>query len=122
MGEPLVLSQRDAARVERMLRAFESNTDTRYQRRRRHGGSGGGVPVRRAFVKTAPGATTTLECFLAVDTTGTEIDVECDIYGGGNLNEAHPSFTDGLPLWVAYYDGAWRNVTTISAIDTECDT
>lgn len=76
----------------------------------------------RAFVKTAPGATTTLACRLLVDTTGKEIDVECDIYGGGFLNGAHPPFTTGDPLWVQYYDGAWRNVTTISAIDEECDT
>lgn len=80
-------------------------------------GTAGTVGLHRAFAKTAPGATTTLVCFLNVDTTGTEINVECDIFGGGNLDEAHPSFTDGDPLWVAFHDGEWRNVTRIDGVE-----
>ncbi len=74
---------------------------------------------RRAFVKTTPGATTTLVCFLDVDTTGTQVDVECTIYGEGNLDEAHPAFVDGDPLWVAYnaVDGEWQNVTRIDGAE-----
>ncbi len=75
--------------------------------------------LRRAFVKTTPGATTTLICFLDVDTTGEEVNIECTIYGGGNLDEAHPAFVDGDPLWVAYntIDGEWQNVTRIDGAE-----
>ena len=88
------------------------------------GSSGGGTSssiLRRAFVKTTPGATTTLICFLDIDTTGEEVNVECTIYGGGNLNEAHPSFVDGDELWVAYnvIAGEWQNVTRIDGSE-EC--
>ena len=80
---------------------------------------GGGTQLRRAFVKTTPGATTTLVCFLDIDTTGQEVNVECTIYEGGNLDDAFPSFTDGDPLWVAFnaIDGEWQNVTRIDAVE-----
>ncbi len=88
------------------------------------GGTGGGYGLRRAFVKEAPGATTTLVCYLDIDESGSsvEINVECTIYGGGNLDEAHPSFTDGTPLWVTYntIEGEWQNVTRIDGGE-ECD-
>ena len=83
---------------------------------------GGGIALRRAFVKTTPGATTTLVCFLAVDTTGEEVNVICTIYGGGNLNTAHPSFVDGDEVWVDYnvIAGEWQNVTRIDGSE-ECE-
>ncbi len=87
------------------------------------GGGGGGIQLRRAFVKETPGATTTLVCYLDIDESGssTEINVECTIYGGGNLNEAHPSFSNGTPLWVTYntIEGEWQNVTRIDGSE-EC--
>ncbi len=91
----------------------------RVMRYRNVGGSG--AMPRRAFVKTTPGATTTLVCFLDVDTTGEEVNVICTIYGGGNLDEAHPPFVDGDPLWVAYnvIAGEWQNVTRIDGSE-EC--
>ena len=81
---------------------------------------GGGVGLRRAFVKTTPGATTTLVCWLDVDGAN-EVNVICTIYGGGNLNEAHPSFVDGDELWVTYnaIAGEWQNVTRIDGSE-EC--
>ncbi len=81
-----------------------------------------GIGLRRAYVKTAPGATTTLVCFLDVYTTGTQVNVECDIYGGGNLDEAHPTLVDGDPLWVAYnaVAGEWQNVTRIDGSE-DCE-
>ncbi len=84
-------------------------------------GGGAGASFRRAFVKEAPGATTTLVCYLDVDTTGTEANVICTIYGGGNLDEAHPTFVDGAELWVAYNTiaGEWQNVTRIDGFE-EC--
>ncbi len=99
---------------------FRLNMGEVIKRIPRYRGSGGGI--RRAFVKTAPGATTTLVCFLDVDTTGTEINVVCTIYGGGNLNEAHPSFVDGDELWVAFNTIAdeWQNVTRIDGSE-ECE-
>lgn len=81
-----------------------------------------GTGIRRAFVKTTPGATTTLVCFLDVDTTGEEVNIECTIYGGGNLDEAHPAFVDGDPLWIAFNVIAdeWQNVTRIDGAE-ECE-
>lgn len=91
---------------ERMLTAIEKSS---------------GSNLRRAFVKTTPGATTTLECFLDIDATGTEVNVECTVYGGGNLDEAHPTFIDGDPLWVAFnvIANEWQNVTRIDGSE-EC--
>ena len=101
---------------------FRLNIDEVFRRQMRYRG-GEGRSLRRAFVKTTPGATTTLVCFLDVDTTGTQVNVECDIYGGGNLDEAHPAFVDGDPLWVAYnvVAGEWQNVTRIDGGEI-CDT
>ncbi len=87
------------------------------------GGDGGsGIGLRRAFVSAAPGATTTLVCYLDADGVGSTINVICTIYGGGNLNVAHPSFVDGNELWVAYNTiaGEWQNVTRIDGSE-ECE-
>lgn len=88
------------------------------------GKGGSGIGIRRAFVRTTPGATTTLLCYLdnpGDSAGGVEISVECHLYGGGNLDEAHPSFVVDDPLWVAYnsIDGEWQNVTRIDGTE-EC--
>lgn len=127
MAEGFVLSKRDMDRVQRLLREHDSNTDTRYHRRRHNGrgaigSTGGSDDIRRAFVRVAPGATAILQCWLDAIDTGEEIEVDCTIYPGGNLNEAHPVFTVFTPLWVKFdtVNFVWINVTTISGIDEEC--
>ncbi len=69
------------------------------------------MSIKKAYVKTTPGATTTLACYLDKDTTGTEISVACVIDGGGNLNAATPRLTDGEYIWVKRVGAAWVNVT-----------
>ncbi len=87
----------------------------------REGGAlvSGGRP-RRAFVKTTPGATTSVVVHLDKDGTGQEVTVSCYIYGGGNLEEAFPTLVDGMPLWVYNHGGTWRNVTSIYKIGVDC--
>lgn len=83
-------------------------------------GAGGGTPVFKAFVKTTPGATTDVDCFLSIDATGTEITVTVKIYaGGGNLDTAEPLLEDGDDFLVYNDAGTWRNVTTFFKVD-EC--
>ncbi len=78
--------------------------------------------VRRAFVKSTPGATTSVDVHLDVDGTGQEVTVECYIYGGGYLEDAHPTLVDGMPLYVQYdrATSAWKNVTPIYKIGANC--
>ena len=83
------------------------------------GAIGRGGP-RRAFVKTTPGATTSVVVYLDTDGTGIEVTVSCYVYGGGNCNAAYPTLVDGMPLWVINDNGTWRNVTSIYKIGEEC--
>ena len=69
---PKILSDRDAAELEAMLRWWRGRTDIRYQRRRRHGQGGGGVGgagarPRKAYAKTAAGSGNTIVCYLDTD-------------------------------------------------------
>ena len=82
--------------------------------------SGGGD--RRAFVKTTPGATTSVDVYLDEDDSDTEVTVSCYIYGGGNLNGAYPTLVDGMPFWVQNDAGVWRNKTSLYKIGVDCAT
>jgi hypothetical protein len=75
------------------------------------------MSIKKAYVKTTPGATTTLACYLDVDATGEEIDVACVIDGGGNLNACVPSVVDGDYIWVKRVGAAWVNVTPFMAAE-----
>lgn len=69
MEDGVILSKRDAERLQRMLRAFEHNTDTRYQRRRHknRGGGGGGKEFNVAYcAEDAPDRDEIL-CYLGAD-------------------------------------------------------
>ncbi|MHC4617204.1 MAG: LamG domain-containing protein [Planctomycetota bacterium] len=84
----------------------------------RKGAQGGSV--RLAYVKTTPGATATVACYLDTDTTGTEITVTCHICGGSALNAAAPRLTDGDEIFVTKLGGTWY-CTTVFDTDTDCD-
>ena len=83
------------------------------------GGAGDAV---RAFVKTTPGATTSVDVYLYEDASDTEVTVSCYIYGGGNLEDAYPTLVDGMPFYVQYDHptSAWKNVTRIDKIGVNC--
>ncbi len=110
---PKILSDRDAARIERMLREWESNTDTRYQRRRRHG-QGGGAKPRIAFSESAAAANTDpFTCFLDTDNTGDEITVFPTLNTSVTaMTLAAPLLYDGTPLVVWNDSGTWRTYIT----------
>jgi len=86
-----------------------------------HGGAtgGGGTEIRVAYVKTAPGATTTVACYLDTDATGEEITVNCEICGGTALNSAVPRLADGERIFVVYKNGAWWALALFNA-STSC--
>ena len=72
--------------------------------------------LRKAYCKDDAGAATTIDCFLDVDTTGPEIEVNFEIAGGGNTNAAIPRLSDGDLIWVTQdSDGDWHCVTTLQA-------
>ena len=113
---PKVLSDRDAAELEAMLRWWRSNTDTRYQRRRKHGG--GGTRLHKAYAKTAAGAGSTIVCYRGSDShdPDDEITVTIEIAdGGANLNEALPRLADGTMITVWADGDTWRSVMTFQA-------
>ncbi len=110
-----ILSDRDAARLEEMLRWFDSNVDIRYQRRRRHGGQGG-TRNRKAYAKAAAPASATITCYKDTDITGDEISVVCEVVGGtGFLNGALPRIATGTMITVWNDRGTWRSVMTFQA-------
>jgi len=111
-----ILSDRDAARVQAMLRWFDSNTDIRYQRRR-HKDRGGarGTNVHQAFSKSAAAANTdAFVCHLDTDNTGEEITVY-PLYNTTVtvLSLAAPRLYDGTPVAV-WQDtsGTWWTCVT----------
>ena len=67
--------------------------------------------VRKAYVKTTPGAATTVDCYLDTDATGAEITVTCSVVGGGNLNAAVPRIADGNLIFVTNISKTWYCVT-----------
>lgn len=72
-----------------------------------------------AFVKTTPGAVTSVSCwFSETDGTGETISVPCDIAGGGNLNAAVPRLTDGDELKVVKIGTTWHCIDKFIALDT----
>jgi len=80
-----------------------------------------GTP-RIAYVKTAPGAVDTVDCFLDEDTVGEEVTVTCFIaQGGGALNAALPRLADGDGIMVSLIDEKYRCLTTFTpSEDCEC--
>ena len=107
---PQILSDRDAAELEQMLRWWRSNTDTRYQRRRPHG-RGGGIRLHKAYCKVAAGSGNTIVCYKGSDShdEDDEITVNIEIVGGSNLNAALPRLADGTLITVWNDGGTWRN-------------
>ena len=70
-----------------------------------------GTSIRIAYVKTTPGADTTVDCYLDTDVTGEEIEVTCSIAGLGVLNAALPRISDGDLIFVANISGTWYCLT-----------
>jgi hypothetical protein len=81
---------------------------------------GGGSGIRKAFVKTTPGAVKTVTCYLDIDVTGTEITVNCSIAGAGTaLNSAAPRIVDGDLIFVCQISEDWY-CTTVFDRDELC--
>jgi len=72
----------------------------------RHQAAGDGV-VRRARVKTTPGAVDYVTCNLGSE-TGEEITAYCDICNGTALNDASPLLAAGMYISVYREGGVWR--------------
>ena len=109
-----LLSDRDAARLEDMLRWFDDHVDIRYPRRR-HKSRGGGTTPRLAFSENAAASNTdAFDCFLDTDTTGESISVYPTVNTTVTaMSLASPRLYDGTPL-VVWQDssGTWRTYVT----------
>lgn len=79
-----------------------------------------GSGLRRACVKTTPGAVTAYEAYLDTDEIGDIISVNCDIAGSGYLNSVIPRLADGTWTTVYQIDSAWHCATTFQASE-DCD-
>lgn len=74
-----------------------------------------------AYVKTTPGAVTSLECwFSETDGTGETISVPCTIAGGGNLNDAIPRLEDGKKIRVSKSGATWTCDIFQGSEDCDC--
>jgi hypothetical protein len=85
----------------------------------RMGGGAGGGGSSMAFVKTPPGAVTTVVCFLGTE-TGPEITVNCSVIGGNEsekLNEAVPPLTTGSLIFVEQFGTDYWCVSPFTARD-----
>ena len=101
MAKGFLLSKRDASRLQKMLRWFDKRVETRYQRRRRHGGAGGGSDIRIAYCKTASPDSDEIDVFLGTDTTGQEVTAKALIVNGTSLMYSAPFLKDGDPVFVS---------------------
>ncbi len=115
MAKSFLLSERDHGRLQKMLRWWDKQVDTRFQRRRRHGGDRSVSRVRIAYSKDAAAANTNaFTCFLDTDTTGEEISVVPTLNTSVTaMTLASPLLYDGTPLAV-WQDssGTWRTYVT----------
>ncbi|RLC38841.1 hypothetical protein DRH27_01275 [Candidatus Falkowbacteria bacterium] len=66
--------------------------------------------IHKAFVRTAPGETAILDCYLDTNTTGEEIVVTCEILDETALNSVVPRLEVGKLLYITYdgQNSVWR--------------
>lgn len=64
-------------------------------------------PIHKAYCKTNASAATTIDCYLDVDETGPEIEVHCNVFGGGYLDSAFPELFDGDMIKVQKDGDEW---------------
>ncbi len=118
-----LLSDRDAARLQDMLRWYDNHVDIRYQRRRLHGrGGGGGTTLHKAYAKAAAGAAGYIVCYLDSDShvAADEVTVYCEVAGGTNLNAAFPLLADGDMITVWQDGDTWRNAGNPFIASQDC--
>ncbi len=122
MAKGVQLSERDAKRVQRVVRRVERDTLINRPRRRHKDRSDEAVEIRLAYCKTDAGAATVIDCYLDVDDPESDvIEVVCDIAGGGNLNSATPRLTISLIMPVVEIDDVWYSLFPFQATeDCEC--
>ena len=87
------------------------------------GGGGGGSYVRRAKTQEAAPADTAISVKIvnADDTeVGAAFDVNCEIAGGGNLNDAIPRLESGDYISIYNQGGKWF-CTTVFQVSENCD-
>ena len=119
MSENVILSKRDAGRIQKMLRWFErTGQHLKPQHRRRTGAvSGGAGVIRIAYVKDDAVNTDQVTCYLDTDTTGTEITVTVLMSGETRADRVWPPLLDGVPISVHQVGGVWTSVMTFSGIE-----
>ncbi len=80
-------------------------------------GSSNKNDIHLAYAKAAAGAASTIDCYLDVDETGTEVTVTCSISGGTTLNSAIPRLDNGDLIFVTQIGGTWYCLTTFQATE-----
>ncbi len=87
-----------------------------------------GLPLRQAnadrpriaYCKDDADATTSIDCYLDTDGTGTQITVSCSIMGGTKLNEALPRLEDGKWIMVTKIGATWYCMAPFQTTE-DCD-
>jgi hypothetical protein len=63
--------------------------------------------LHKAYCKTAAPADSKITCYLDIDETGNEIEVNCQIFAASVLSECYPFLNQHDPIDVYYVDGGW---------------
>ncbi len=75
--------------------------------------------IRKAYVKTTPGAVETVTCYLD-EMAGSEVTVTCSVVGGAALNSAIPRLTGSELIFVGEIDETWYCLTVFQTSE-DCD-
>lgn len=76
----------------------------------------GGTSLFKSYMKADAGEATTATCYLYEDASDTEITVNFEIIGTGNLDDACPPLKDGDLVYVVNDDGDWRAVFPVDTV------
>jgi len=80
-----------------------------------------GGTIRKAYPIADAGLGKTIDCYLDTDLTGEEVEVNCSIFGGSDLNEASPLLEkEADPIFISAIGDEWWCVSPFDVTE-ECE-
>ena len=81
------------------------------------GSSSDTTSIRKAYCKTAAGATAVIVCYLDTDGSANKVKVTCSIVNGSALNAAIPRLEVGDLIFVSYIGTTWYCTTVFQTTE-----
>ncbi len=119
----IILSRRDAARLQRMLKKFEGEAPVRRDRRRHAPRDAAGAGTFKwVIVRTALTAGDTTYDVWLEEEDGEEVTVNINVFGdtANDLANAAPLLSVGEGFYATFRSGAWWNLSDFFAVE-DCD-